>query len=384
MTPQDRVTKSHIAIMRSKEFCMFAGVLSIGDVKFTDELPTAATNGRDVIYNPQFVDTLNDKKLNFVVLHEALHKVYQHMHLWKKLWKQNPQLANMAADYVVNNAIVEADPNGVVTEMPVEALYDSKYRNMTTRQIFDLLKEDKEKNGSGGDEGHDQHDWEGAETMTDDEVNETKRQIDQALRQGEIIRGKMEGNKNRAIDELLEPKVDWREQLREFVNQTCRNKDKSSWRRPHRRFIGQDIYMPSIIGESVGKLVVGIDTSGSIGEQELREFLSEVVGICDDVQPSSIELIYWDHIVQNHETYNQGDYASLARTTKPAGGGGTTVGCVNQYIKDQRLEPEAVIILTDGYVESDWGGSWDRPTLWVSTEKHNVSPHGKTIYLEKE
>jgi predicted metal-dependent peptidase len=121
---------------------------------------------------------------------------------------------------------------GVVTEMPVEALYDSKYRNMTTRQIFDLLKEDKEKNGSGGDEGHDQHDWEGAETMTDDEVNETKRQIDQALRQGEIIRGKMEGNKNRAIDELLEPKVDWREQLREFVNQTCRNKDKSSWRRP--------------------------------------------------------------------------------------------------------------------------------------------------------
>ena len=91
MTPQDRVTKSHIAIMRSKEFCMFAGVLSIGDVKFTDELPTAATNGRDVIYNPQFVDTLTDKKLNFVVLHEALHKVYQHMHLWKKLWKQDPQ-----------------------------------------------------------------------------------------------------------------------------------------------------------------------------------------------------------------------------------------------------------------------------------------------------
>jgi hypothetical protein len=64
-------------------------------------------------------------------------------------------------------------------------------------------------------------------------------------------------------------------------------------------------------------------------------------------------------------------------------GVGTTVGCVNQYIKDQRLEPEAVIILTDGYVESDWGGSWDRPTLWVSTEKHNVSPHGKN-YLFRE
>lgn len=386
LTSEQRVTKSHISIMRSKEFCLFAGVLSVGKVTFDDKLPTAATNGRDVIYNPAFIEKLSDKELTFIVLHEALHKVFQHMTLWRKLWKQSPILANMAADYVVNWTIKEADPNGNIAVMPSEALFDIKYANMTTKQVFDLLKQDAE-NGQGmfskgeGKEGHDQHDWEGAEQLTPEEVKEVEKQIDQALRQGEIIRGKMAGNQNRTIEGLLEPKVDWREELREFVNATCKNKDKTSWKRPSRRFIGQDVYMPSMIGEAVGKLVIGIDTSGSIGQRELNEFLSEVVGICDDVSPESIELIYWDYDVAAHETYNQGDYAGLAETTKPAGGGGTRVGCMNEYLKDKRITPEAIIVLTDGYVESDWGGNWEAPTLWAITSHGVTSPHGKSIYL---
>ena len=379
LTSEQRVTKSHIAIMRSKEFCMFAGVLSVGKVIFTDDIPTACTNGRDVMYSPDFIKTLDDKELNFVVLHEALHKVYQHMHLWKKLWKENPQLANMSADYVVNYAIYEADEFSNVAKRPESALFDLAYKNMTTKQIFDMLKRSSDfvKEQSG----HDTHDWEGAEQLSDEEVKATAKQIDQALRQGEIIRGKMNGNKNRSIGEILEPKVDWREQLREFVNATCRNKDKSTWKRPHKRFLGQDIYMPSMIGESIGKVVVGIDTSGSIGDKELNEFLTEVVAICDDVSPSSIELLYWDTEVAGHETYNQGDYKALVQSTKPAGGGGTRVGCVNEYIKEKRIEPEAVIILTDGYVEDDWGGSWGcTPTLWAVTSRQ-ISPHGKTINI---
>lgn len=358
---------------------MFAGVLSVGKVMFSDDIPTACTNGRDVIYNPDFIKTLDDKELNFVVLHEALHKVYQHMHLWRKLFKENGNLANMAADYVVNYAIHEADTNNEITKIPSSALFDKRYANMTTKQIFDLLKQN---GGDGGGSGHDTHDWEGAESLSDDEVKETIKQLDQALRQGEIIRSKMQGNKNRAVNEILEPKVNWREQLRDFVNATCRNKDKTSWKRPHKRFIGHDIYMPSMIGETIGKIVVGIDTSGSIGDKELSEFLTEVVAICDDVSPSSIELLYWDTHVAGHETYNQGDYHGLVQSTKPAGGGGTTVGCVNQYIKDKRIEPEAIIILTDGYVENDFGGNWEYPTLWAITTKHITSPHGKTIHIE--
>ena len=394
LSPQDRITKSHIAIMRSKEFCMFSGVLSVGDVKFVDYLPTAATNGRDVMYNPEFVDKItDDKELNFIVLHEALHKAFQHMMLWKKLWKESPMLANMAADYVVNATIVEADPYNNIATRPDMALYDKQYDGMTTRQVFDLLKKNCGKGGDGGGKGklqvggedqgggHDHHDWEGAEQLTEAEQKEVKKQIDQALRQGEIIRGKMAGNQSRAIGEILEPKIDWREQMREFVTSICRNKDKTSWRRPHKRFIGQDIYMPSMIGETVGKIVIGIDTSGSIGGDDLRDFLSEVVGICDDVNPASVELIYWDYDVAAHETYHIGDYAGLATTTKPAGGGGTRVGSMNEYLKEKRIEAECCVILTDGYVESDWGGNWDAPTLWAITSKGITSPHGKSIYL---
>ena len=363
---------------------MFAGVLSVGKVMFNEDIPTACTNGRDVIYNTNFIKTLDDKELNFVVLHEALHKAYQHMNLWKKLWKINPMVANMAADYVVNYAIHEADEQSEITKRPNSALFDLKYKGMTTKQIFDEIMKDAEKNGGGQgqDEGHDSHDWEGADSLSDEEKKEVAKQIDQALRQGEIIRGKMQGNKNRSVSEILEPKVDWREQLRDFVTATCKNKDKTSWKRPHKRFIGHDIYMPSMIGEAIGQIVVGIDTSGSIGDKELNEFLTEVVAICDEVSPSSIELLYWDTHVAGHETYNQGDYHALVQTTKPAGGGGTMVGCVNEYIKDKRIQPEAIIILTDGYVENDFGGNWDYPTLWAITTKHITSPHGKTIHID--
>ena len=361
---------------------MFAGVLSVGKVIFSEDIPTACTNGRDVIYNKDFIKTLDEKELNFVVLHEALHKAYQHMHLWKKLWKINPMVANMAADYVVNYAIHEADEQSEIAKRPDSALFDLKYKGMTTKQIFDSLMQDAEKNGGGGQGGHDSHDWEGADSLSDEEKKEVAKQIDQALRQGEIIRGKMQGNKNRSVTEILEPKVDWREQLREFVNSTCKNKDRTSWKRPHKRFIGHDIYMPSMIGEAIGQVVIGIDTSGSIGDKELNEFLTEVVAICDDVSPSSIELLYWDTHVAGHETYNQGDYKGLVQSTKPAGGGGTRVGCVNQYIKDKRIQPEAIIILTDGYVEEDFGGNWEHPTLWAITSRENTSPHGKTIHID--
>ena len=387
LSAEQRVTKSHITIMRSAEFCLFAGVLSVGKVEFNDSIPTACTNGRDVIYNPAFVEQLTEKELTFVVLHEALHKAFRHLTIWAKLWKEDPQLANMAADYIVNSTIKEADPACTLAQMPECGLYDAKYAGMTTKQVFDLLKQDQQ-SGSGvfkqgdGQGSLDEHDFEGAQELTPEETKELAEQIEQALRQGEIIRGKMKGKGSRAVQELLEPKVDWREQLRDFITATCKNKDVSSWKRPSRRFIGQNIYMPSMIGQAVGKLVVGIDTSGSIGQSELNVFISEVVGLCKEVQPESVELIYWGSDVVGHETYNQGDYDGLHTTTKPQDGGGTTVGCLNNYIRDKRIEHEAVIILTDGYVESDWGGNWDKPTLWAITTKGLVSPHGKSVYVD--
>ena len=405
--PEDRVTKAHIRIMTSPEFCMFSGVLSIGDITFTRDIPTACTNGRDVIYNPDFIDTMNDKELTFLILHEAIHKAFQHMHLWQKLYKEDARLANIAADYVVNSSILEADPNEKRCVMPNTALYDKKYDGMTTRQIFDLLKKnpppqqpqpspmgsqgkgDKspqsgtQKSSQGQQETLDSHDWEGAKQMSSEEKKRTQKQIDQALRQGEVIRGKMKGDVNRGVKELLEPQVNWREQLREFVTAVSKSKDETSFRRPHRRFVGQDIYMPSMIGNCINKIVIAGDLSGSISSETERKFLTEAIQVCKDVNPNTLDLIWWDYDVGGHEVYVEGEYDTILERTKPTGGGGTRVGCVNQFIKDKRLDPDVVIILTDGYVEDDWGGTWDYPTLWAITEKRITSPHGKSIYIDE-
>tara|TARA_R110000803_G_scaffold8775_5_gene28257 strand:- start:147 stop:1262 length:1116 start_codon:yes stop_codon:yes gene_type:complete len=369
--------------MRSPEFCMFSGVLSVGKVEFSDRVPTAGTNGRDVVYNPEFIETLTDKQLNFIVLHEAIHKAFQHMHIWKTLFKQDPQLTNMAADYVVNASIVNAqDTNPLFAEMPDGGLYDKQYANMTTKQIYTLLKQKQDDGEPQDGESLDSHDFDGADKLTAEEQVQTQKAIDQALRQGEIIRGKLGGKVNQSVDKILKPKVDWRAQLREYMTSICRSKDYSTWRRPSKRFIGQDIYMPSTVGESMGNLVVAIDTSGSIGAKELQLFLSEVVSVCSEVRPKRVDLLYWDSNVARHEVYEEGQYESLFDSTKPVGGGGTTVGCVNKFIQEKNLEPEAILILTDGYVENDWGGSWQHPTLWVVTESTTLSPHGKTIHLD--
>lgn len=382
LTQQERVTKAHITIMRSAEFGYLSGVLRVGSVKFSDSIPTAGTNGRDVIYNPDFLATLSDKELTFVVVHEAMHKAYRQLFVWQKLYKENAQLSNMAADYVINGAIVQADRESKVVSMPQCGLLDAKYYNMSVRQVYDLLKQESGGGGGGSSQQPlDEHMWEDAQEMSEAEVKETQLLIDQAIRQGEILRSKMNGNKSRSLMELLEPKIDWREQLRDFITSVCTNKDMSSYRRPSKRFIGMDVYMPSMVGNTIGKIVLAIDTSGSINDQQVAEALTEVKAICDYVNPESLELLYWDHSVEGHETYRVGDYDAMITSTRPKGGGGTRVGSVNEYIKDNYINPEVVVIITDGYVESDWGGEWGYPTLWVITTKNIVSPHGKSIYL---
>ena len=194
-----------------------------------------------------------------------------------------------------------------------------------------------------------------------------------------ILAGKLSANVPREIADELEAKVDWREAMREFVTSFCMDKDESTWRRPNRRWIDQDVYMPSLIGESVGRIVVGIDMSGSIGAEEIGQFLGEVRKICETVRPEGIDLLYWDTEVCQHEKYDQDQLDNLLSSTKPKGGGGTDPECIPRYIKDHKLKPECAVILTDGYVCS-WG-EWSCPTLWGITSDV-VSEVGKTVKVK--
>jgi predicted metal-dependent peptidase len=305
----------------------------------------------------------------------------------------------MACDYVINLQLLDMDKERAVIAMPMKAgkaigLVDEKYRGLNTKQVFDLLKQDKE-NGEGmfadgeeGGEGFDEHDWEGAKELTQEQKKAIEKEIDQALRQGLINHNKMvgkgAGGLGREIGELLEPKVDWREMLREFVKATCSAKDASSWRRVNRRYLSGDTYMPSMIGERVGHLVIGIDTSGSIGGQELNDFLTEVKGIANEVHPEKVDLMYWDTEVAGHEEYGYHEVDNIVSSTKPRGGGGTDPTCMITYMKEKNIKPEAIIMLTDGCI-GEWGNEWNAPILWTICGQYGrdtYAPVGKTVHIE--
>ena len=395
LTAEQRIEKCHVKLMRHKQFCLFSGLFMVGTVTVDETTPTARTNGVNVSYGRAFVESLNDKQLAFLILHENMHKAYRHLQVWEKLWKKNPQLANAACDYVINLQIRDYDPSGNDVEMPTDAngealgLIDEKYRGMDAHQVFLLLeKEQEEQQGGsgGGAQGMDEHDWENAQEGTPEEQEQVAKEIEGALRQGAILAGKMGGNVSREMQDLLTPKVNWKDALRDFVKTSTQGKDQTTWRRLHKRYIGMDIIMPSTYDEKVGSIVVAVDTSGSIGNAELAQFLGEVKCICDEVSPEKIDLLYWDTNVAGHETYVGAELSSLTETTQAKGGGGTSPECVPHYMKKESLNPECVIMLTDGYIDRQDPNDWQigKPIMWcIKGNPHfNVDVVGKVVHVE--
>ena len=393
LTVEQLIQKDHVALMKDPKYCLYSGIIMIGRTEVKDDVPTACTDGRNTYYGREYMSKLASNKRKGVILHENLHKAFRHISMWKHLYKENPTMANMACDYVINLMIMDGDHSFV--SLPDGALLDHKYKGLDAGTVYRMIKEEA-KGGTvhvktvGDQEGKDvpvvevgtgmdEHDWEGADSMTNEEKEALAKDVDQALRQGAILAGKMSANVPREISDVLQAKVDWREALREFVTSFCVDKDESTWRRPSRRWIGQDVYMPSMIGESVGRIVIGIDMSGSIGEEEVGQFLGEVQNICERVKPEGIDLLYWDTRVCQHEKYEQDQLDNLLSSTKPRGGGGTDPQCIVDYMNKKKIKAECAVILTDGYVSS-WGDGWTCPTLWgITTDM--TSQIGKTVHV---
>jgi len=416
LTAEQRISRAIVEIMHSDKYIALAGILMIGKREVVDNIPTASTNGRDEFYGRKFVESLNDAELRFLILHECYHKLYRHLITWRHLYDESPRLANVACDYVINIKLVDDNKDDGFARMPVRdgkqiGLCDEKYRGMDSAQVYNLLKEEienqdeEEGDGEGGGDGDgqgdgrgrgksgtgisddpsgglDSHDWEGAQGLSEAEGKQLERDIDEAIRQGALAAGKMGSGGNRDLEALMTPKVDWREALREFINTTCTGNDFSTWRRPNRRFVSSGYYMPSGVSERVGELVIAIDTSGSIGGAELAKFLSEVKGICDTVKPDAIRLLYWDTEVCADERYEGAEIDNLTQSTKPEGGGGTTVECVPAYITEHSIKAQAVVVLTDGYLGGSWG-QWSMPVLWcIVGGNKEVADCGKTIHVK--
>jgi len=395
MNVADRIKKAHIAIMQHKKFCAYSGVLACGKVTVGDAVPTAATDGWNVIYNPKFIEEHmpHDPELRFLVLHEATHKAYRHMVTWKALHEENARLANIAADFFVNLTLHDTDDGEGFIKMPAIGVpVEPKYRGWSVNMIYaDLKKQLDEQDGEGGGgqgdngdgSGMDEHDWNGNEANGDPAKEQQQAdEIQRAIRQGEIMRKKLAGKGAGADDgifgDLMAPKIDWKKVLREFITETCAGRDESSWRKPNRRYLGMDVYMPTMVGTTMTELVIGFDTSGSIfGGDEMTRFVSEIKTIIEDVKPSKVHVIYWDTRVAGHQTFEEGQFA--VQDLKVKGGGGTDGSVLFDYLRDKNINPQAIVQFTDGYV-GDWGRS-DVPTLWAITSDL-VAPFGTSIKVE--
>lgn len=390
ITEEQRLSKAVVDIMpRIPEI---AGLLMIGERSIDDTVSTACTDGRDELYGRAFVDSLNDAELRFVIIHEVFHKMYRHLITWAHLWKLDSRTANIAMDYDINGKIIEEYGQDGWVKMPEGGCHDPKYKGWGTAKIFwDIYDPDAandQPQGGKPDDGHpqgfDQHDWEGAKDMTPDEQREIAREVDEAIRQGALVAGKIGDGASRSLDELLKPKVDWREVLREFIHTTCAGNDFSTWKRPNRRFMGAGIYMPSGVSEKVKCIAEHNDMSGSIGKREQQVMISELVGICDAVTPDELHVSYWDTEVRGYEKYTNDELNDVATKTKPVGGGGTDVRCVPAYLREHNIKPQASIVFTDGYLYSGWG-DWDHPVLWVILDNKNAKPdNGVVVHVKSE
>jgi predicted metal-dependent peptidase len=182
--------------------------------------------------------------------------------------------------------------------------------------------------------------------------------------------------------DVLTPKVDWRKQLREFNTRHFAGTDISTWARPNRRYIGAGHYMPTSYNKVMRELVIAIDASGSTFGRVMAQFLGEIQRIATTLRIAKVRILYWDTEICGDEVYTPTTIKDIIQSTKPHGGGGTVVQCVPDYMAAQGINPQAVIVLTDGELGGQWGKWSSVPLLWCVVNHRKFSaPVGKTIFI---
>jgi predicted metal-dependent peptidase len=335
------------------------------------EIPTAATNGKRVVFNPDFLDTLTDEEVKFLAAHECFHPMLEHV--FRRGDRQRKRW-NMACDYVINQLLTDEG----IGKMPKVGLLDRNiYSNGggTSEGIYNVLPDTPGDGSGAGEPGGPLDDCEDAEGSPAEQAQqqaEMKVSVAQAAQAAKMM-GKLSSGMRRLVDEVLQPAVDWRDVLRKFV-QKCKS-DTRTWARPNRRFVSQGLYLPSVTGETLGELLFAVDCSGSIGRREISQFASEIQFVKDDMQPAKIHVVYFDSRVSHYESYDKDDALDI----KPHGGGGTDFAPVFEYMREHQIEPVACVFLTDLVCDS-FGDEPDCPVLWVSNHS-DEAPFGEVVMM---
>jgi predicted metal-dependent peptidase len=401
-----QIKKQNIAIMGNPTWMFMGGILCFGKWEVTDKVPTACTDGKNVYYGKEFCAVLSEPEIRFLILHEAFHKMAQHLRIYKQLHMLDARRANAACDYWINGEIIKQNDGSPFLKMIDGGLYNPKYYGMTVVQIFKDLEgkgndDSGDGEGDGGDgqdtgkqdsrgnkitEGYptggdamDEHDWSGGE-LSEEDRKSLEKDIEIAIRQGRQLAGKMSGNSPRIIDDLLAGRVDWRAELAEFIKDVMAGRDESSWSKMNRRLfhIGN---FPGSISTTCGRLAVAPDMSGSIWGEPLARFMGEIKKLCQELKPSGVDILWWDTEVCGVQSFEPDQYDNLDQLMRPVGGGGTSPQCVADWlVLNKTNNYECVVLLSDGYVDSF--PVFEIPALWAMTTDI-VAPSGRTIKLDE-
>ena len=358
---------------------------------------TAATDGRNFYYNSRFVKMLQPKELEFLFGHEVLHVVYDH---FGRRMSRDPQLWNVANDYAVNGDLVRHRVGEKITSVP--CLYDTKFDGKSSEEIYDHLYENAEKininqlidrllddhmdgegEGESDGDGNDKDGKGGRPKLTDEERQQIRDEIKEAVLSAAQASdaGNIPSGVKRIIQNLTEPKMNWRELLRMQMESTI--KSDYTWMRASRRGWHMDAVMPGMKNDEMIDICVMLDASGSIEESMLKDFLSEVQGIMDQFGQFRIHVATFDTEVYNAQTYDSENMDTML-DYEVSGGGGTDFDCIFSYLKDQQIEPKRLIVFTDGYPFGSWGDENYADTLWIlHGTKTIVPPWGQYAYYEE-
>lgn len=395
---EKRVVKARIKmLMNAPFFGTLAVRLKI--MMAGDWLPTAATDGKHLYFNEDFLESLDDKELEFLIGHEIMHCVYEHM---MRRGSRDPGLWNAAADFVINLELVDQS----IGKMPKVGLLDEKYRGLTSNEVYDLLYEEQEKNGDqgyetmdvhmepgqgdpNGGEGKDGNDGKGAPngpvSISKEEANQISDDIKQAVIEAsqQAGAGNVPGGVKRMLKDLLEPEMDWTELLQMEIDSAF--KSDFAFIRPNRKASSMGgIVLPGLDTDTMIKVAIAIDTSGSISHDMLRDFLSEVKGIMDQHQDFEVKLWFFDTSTYTVHTFTPDNMNDIL-TVEIEGGGGTCFDCNFEMMKDIELVPERFIMFTDGYPFGSWGDEAYCDTIFVvHGNGASDAPFGQTVRYTRE
>ena len=362
--------------------------------------PTAATNGRNFYYNKKFIEKLSVKKLEFLFGHEICHCVFDH---FGRVGSRDRQLSNIAQDFAVNQILVDERIGEKITE--VKICYDQKYRGMAWEEIYDELYEKAEKipmdqllkqlgelldehineDGSGpGKEGDKEGKGKGMPGMTKEEAQQIRDEIKEAMIQSASAAGagKVPAGIQRLIKDMTEPKISWRQLIRQEIQSIIRN--DYSFTRPNRKSMHSGAILPGMRQDTTIDVAIAIDMSGSIGTEDATVFLSEVKGIMDQYEDFSIHLWCFDTDIYNYVKITQ-DNSHELEEYEPQGGGGTDFDINFTYMLEQGIEAKKFIMFTDGFPCSSWGPEDQVDTIFIvkgNTEAE--APFGQTVIYEKD